>query len=172
MGIATGQAVVGDLVGEGASREEAVVGETPNVAARLQALAGPGGVVISHATRRLVGGLFELDDLGAQPLKGFAEPLAAWRVAGEGRAEGRFEAPAEPLVSHRWSAAWRKSLCCCADGDQVKEGEGHVILLSGEPGIGKSRLVRELRARLEGQPRTALFSTSARLTTPPAPCIR
>ena len=76
----------------GRRAEEAVVGETPNLAARLQALAQPGSVVISQATRRLIGGLFELDDLGPQRLKGFAEPLAAWRVAGEGRAEGRFEA--------------------------------------------------------------------------------
>ncbi len=84
--------MVGELIGEGAAQEQAVVGETPNLAARLQALAAPGSVVISQATRRLVGGLFELADLGPQPLKGFAEPLSAWRVAGEGRAEGRFEA--------------------------------------------------------------------------------
>ena len=77
VGIATGLVMVGELIGEGAAREEAVVGETPNLAARLQALAAPGSVVISQATRRLVGGLFELDDLGPQRLKGFAEPLAA-----------------------------------------------------------------------------------------------
>ena len=92
VGIATGLVMVGELIGEGAAREEAVVGETPNLAARLQALAAPGSVVISQATRRLVGGLFELADLGPRRLKGFAEPLAAWRVEGEGRAEGRFEA--------------------------------------------------------------------------------
>jgi class 3 adenylate cyclase len=78
IGIATGQVVVGDLVGAGASRDEAVVGEVPNLAARLQALARPGAVVISQATRRLIGGAFELDDLGPQRLKGFAEPLVAW----------------------------------------------------------------------------------------------
>ena len=87
VGIATGQVVVGDLVGEGAARDEAVVGETPNLAARLQTLAEPGTVVIAQTTRRLVGGLFELADLGPQRLKGFADPLIAWRVAGEGRAE-------------------------------------------------------------------------------------
>ena len=92
VGIATGLVVVGELIGEGAAREEAVVGETPNLAARLQALAAPGKVVISQATRRLVGGLFELTDLGPTRLKGFAVPLAAFRVEGEGRAEGRFEA--------------------------------------------------------------------------------
>jgi class 3 adenylate cyclase len=92
VGIATGLVVVGDLIGEGAAQEEAVVGETPNLAARLQALAGPGAVVISRVTRRLLGGLFELDDLGPVRLKGFAEALSAFRVIGEGRAEGRFEA--------------------------------------------------------------------------------
>jgi class 3 adenylate cyclase len=88
VGIATGLVMVGELTGEGAAREEAVVGETPNLAARLQAFAKPGSVVISQATRQLLGGLFELADLGPRRLKGFAEPLAAWRVKGEGRAEG------------------------------------------------------------------------------------
>jgi class 3 adenylate cyclase/predicted ATPase len=150
IGIATGQVVVGDLVGAGASRDEAVVGEVPNLAARLQGLAAPGAVVISQATRRLVGGLFELDDLGPQRLKGFAEPLAAWRVAGEGSAEGRFEARQTtgltPLVGRETELArllrlWR----------QARAGEGQVVLLSGEPGIGKSRLVRELRERIAAE---------------------
>ena len=145
IGIATGLVMVGELIGEGAAQEEAVVGETPNLAARLQALAAPGSVVISQATRRLVGGLFELADLGPRRLKGFAEPLPAWRVEGEGRAEGRFEAlhgeRLTPLVGRehelgilleRW--AW------------AKDGDGQVVLLSGEPGIGKSRLIRPARA--------------------------
>jgi class 3 adenylate cyclase len=144
IGIATGQVVVG----EGAARDEAAVGETPNLAARLQAMAQPGTVVISQATRRLVGGLFELDNLGPLHLKGFAEPLAAWRVEGEGRAEGRFEAlhgeRLTPLVGRehelgilleRW--AW------------AKDGDGQVVLLAGEPGIGKSRVIRALRERLD-----------------------
>jgi class 3 adenylate cyclase len=155
VGIATGLAMVGDLLGEGAADQDAVVGETPNLAARLQVLAEPGNVVISQSTRRLVGGLFELHDLGPQRLKGFAEPLAAWRVEGEGRAEGRFEAlrgeRLTPLVGRehelgllleRW--AW------AADGD------GQVVLLSGEPGIGKSRLVQALRERLAGERYTPL----------------
>ena len=155
VGIATGLVMVGELIGEGATQEQTVVGETPNLAARLQALAEPGTVVISQATRRLVGGLFELADLGPQRLKGFAAPLVAWRVAGEGHAEGRFEAlhggRLTPLVGRehelgilleRW--AW------------TKDRDGQVVLLSGEPGIGKSRLVRALRERLGDEPYTPL----------------
>jgi class 3 adenylate cyclase/predicted ATPase len=155
VGIATGLVMVGERVGEGAAKEQTVVGETPNLAARLQALAAPGSVVISQATRRLVGGLFELAELGPLRLKGFAEPLAAWRVAGEGRAEDRFEAlhgaHLTPLVGRehelgilleRW--AW------------AKDGDGQVVLLGGEPGIGKSRLVRALRARLGDEPYTSI----------------
>jgi len=155
VGIATGLVMVGELIGEGAAQEQAVVGETPNLAARLQALAAPGSVVISQATRRLIGGLFELADLGPQRLKGFAEPLAAFRVEGEGGAEGRFEAlhgeHLTPVVGRehelgilleRW--AW------------AKDGDGQVVLLSGEPGIGKSRVLRALRERLRDEPYTPL----------------
>jgi class 3 adenylate cyclase/predicted ATPase len=155
IGIATGPVVVGDLIGEGEAQERAVVGETPNLAARLQALADPGSVVISQATRRLVGRLFALSDLGPQRLKGFVEPLAAFRVDGEGRAEGRFEAlhgeRLTPLVGRehelgilleRW--AW------------ARDGDGQMVLLTGEPGIGKSRLVRALREHLGEEPYTSL----------------
>ena len=156
VGIATGLVMVGELIGAGAAQEQTVVGETPNLAARLQGLAQPGCVVISQATRRLVGGLFELADLGPQRLKGFAEPLAAWRVAGEVRAEGRFEARQTagltPLVGRDAEIA-----LLLRRWQQAKDGEGHVVLLSGEPGIGKSRLVREVRARLEGEPHIRLL---------------
>jgi len=147
VGVATGNVVVGDLISEGISDKDAVSGDTPNLAARLQAVAAPGSVVISPSTRRLVGGLFELTDLGPQRLKGFAEPLSAWQVEGQGRAEGRFEARQTagltPLVGREEEIAlllrrWR----------QAREGEGQIVLLSGEPGIGKSRLVREVRERL------------------------
>jgi class 3 adenylate cyclase len=93
VGIATGLVVVGDLIGAGAAEEQAVVGETPNLAARLQALAEPCAVVISSSTRRLTGGLFEYRDLGAVTLKGFAENVPAWQVLAVSAAESRFEAP-------------------------------------------------------------------------------
>src|ERR1700757_1288558 len=92
VGVSAGLVVVGDLIGAGAAQEQAVVGETPNLAARLQALAEPGAVVIAAATRRLTGGLFEYVDLGALALKGFAEDVPAWQVLGAGTAESRFEA--------------------------------------------------------------------------------
>jgi AAA ATPase domain len=149
--------VVGDLIGEGAAQEEAAVGETPNCAARLQALADPGSVIIDRRCRQLVGGLFEYADLGAQELKGFADPVQAWRVLGESRAESRFEALHGQqltalvgreheigLLAERW--------------ERAKEGEGEVVLLSGKPGIGKSRIVASAaraarrRAPHAGQP--------------------
>jgi class 3 adenylate cyclase len=91
VGITTGLVVVGDPIGEGAAQEQAVVGETPNLAARLQGLAEPGTVVIAASTQRLTGGLFEYRNLGAVSLKGFAENVRAWQVLGTGPAESRFE---------------------------------------------------------------------------------
>ena len=142
VGIATGLVVVGDLIGAGAAQEQAVVGETPNLAARLQALAEPGAVVIASSTQRLVGGLFEYRDLGTVALKGLGENVPAWQVLGVGAAESRFEAlrvTTTPLVGRdeeidllmrRWA--------------QVQHGDGSVVLISGEPGIGKSRIAQTL----------------------------
>ena len=156
VGVATGPVVVGELIGRDSTGPDSAIGETPNLAARLQALAEPGTVVISQATRRLVSGLFKLDDFGPQRLKGFAEPLAVWGVAGEIRAEGRFEArhPAgfTPLVGREEEIS-----LLLRRWQQAKDGKGQVVLLSGEPGIGKSRLVRELRARLAREPYIPLF---------------
>jgi class 3 adenylate cyclase/predicted ATPase len=153
IGIATGLVVVGDLLGEGAAKEEAVTGETPNLAARLQQVAEPGAVVIADSTRRLLGDLFELAGLGSLQLKGFGEAAQAWRVIGEGRAESRFEAlhgaHVTPLVGRGEEldlmlSRWRLA----------EERAGQVVLIFGEPGIGKSRLVLALRERLEAAPIT------------------
>jgi class 3 adenylate cyclase len=92
VGIATGLVVVGDLIGEGSAQEQSVVGETPNLAARLQALAVPASLVIAASTREQIGELFDLEDLGPQQLAGFAEPQRAWRILGESGAVSRFEA--------------------------------------------------------------------------------
>src|SRR5439155_18281469 len=154
IGVATGLVVVGDLIGEGAAQERGVVGETPNLAARLQALAAPGTLVIADSTRRQIGALFELQDLGPQPLAGFAEPQRAWRVVGESGVLSRFEAlrsEATPLVGRdeeldlllrRWH--------------QAKAGEGRVVLVSGEPGIGKSRLGAALAQAIQSDQHTRL----------------
>ena len=156
IGIATGLAVVGDLLSEGAAREgETAVGETPNLAARLQAMATPGSVVLSDRTRQLLGGLFEFADLGEHDLKGFTEPIRAWRVLRARSAEGRFEAlhgsQLPPLLGRE------HELGLLLDRwEQAGEGEGQVVLLSGEPGIGKSRMVRALRERLAGETYTAV----------------
>ena len=155
IGIATGLVVVGEPVGEGEAQERAVVGETPNLAARLQALAAPGSVVISQATRRLVGTLFELTDLGPTRIKGFAEPIAAFVVQGEGSADGRFEAlhgqRLTPLVGREHELAMLLERWSWA-----KDGDGQVVLIAGEAGIGKSRLLRALREKLAGEPHFAL----------------
>ena len=155
VGIATGMVVVGDLIGSGASQEQAIVGETPNLAARLQGVAEPNSVVIAESTRKLVGNLFELEDLGAKDLKGIAGPVRAWAALRASSVEGRFEAmhgssltdlvgreEELELLLRRWSKA--------------KTGQGQVVLLSGEAGIGKSRLTAALLERLAGEPHTRL----------------
>jgi class 3 adenylate cyclase len=127
LGIATGLAVVGDLIGEGAAQERGVVGETPNLAARLQALAMPNTLVIAEATRRQIGGLFELADLGPQALAGFAEPQPAWRVVGESGMLSRFEALRSgetPLVGREEEVE-----LLIRRWEQAKTGEGRVVLI-------------------------------------------
>jgi class 3 adenylate cyclase len=156
VGIATGLVVVGDLMtGSGEAHERGIVGETPNLAARLQGIAEPNTVVIAEATRRLLGNLFELKDLGARDVKGVAEPLRAWVALRASTVESRFEAlhPSDltalvgreeetELLLRRWSRA--------------KSGEGQVVLISGEAGIGKSRLTAALLESLGSEPHTRL----------------
>jgi class 3 adenylate cyclase len=155
VGIATGLVVVGDLVGEGAAQEQAVVGETPNLAARLQALAQPGEVLIGERTRRLVGGLFELEELPPAALKGLPEPVLAYCVLGEGKVEGRFAALRGAKLAPLVGRAHELGLLL-ERWERAKDSEGQVALLSGEPGIGKSRLVSALRERLAHEPHTPL----------------
>ncbi len=155
VGIATGVVVVGHLIGEGAAQEEAVVGDTPNLAARLQSLAEPGSVIISPNTRQLVGGLFELENLGSQYLKGFTDLFEIWAVTGLSTTKSRFEAMHQsdlmPLVGRE------HELGLLVDRWQLaKEGEGWVVLLVGEPGIGKSRLTQALLEEVATVPHSRL----------------
>ena len=155
VGIATGLVVIGDLIGTGASQEQAVVGKTPNLAARLQGVAEPDMVVIAESTRRLLGDLFELDDLGTKNLKGIDEPVLAWAAVRPSSVESRFEAfhasgltdlvgrqEELDVLMRRWS--------------NVLNGQGQVVLLSGEAGIGKSRLTAALVNRLATEPHARL----------------
>jgi class 3 adenylate cyclase len=156
VGIATGLVVVGDLMtGSGEAHERGIVGETPNLAARLQGIGEPNTVVIAGATRRLLGNLFELKDLGARDLKGIAEPVLAWVALRARTVESRFEAlhsseltalvgreEENELLLRRWS--------------RTKGGEGQVVLISGEAGIGKSRLTAALLESLAPESHTRL----------------
>jgi class 3 adenylate cyclase/tetratricopeptide (TPR) repeat protein len=154
IGVGTGLVVVGDLVGSGEAQERGVVGETPNLAARLQAGATPGTIAIDPTTRRLLGGLFEYRDLGGIEAKGFANRVQAYEVARPSMVESRFEAlrtTTTPLIGReeeidlllrRW--------------DQAKRGEGCVVLVAGEPGIGKSRIAETILERLSNEPHTRL----------------
>jgi class 3 adenylate cyclase/tetratricopeptide (TPR) repeat protein len=151
IGISTGTVVVGDLIGEGAAQEQAIVGETPNLAARLQAAAEPGMVVISASTRRVTGGHFEYRNLGPLALKGWTEPTPAWQVVGASEAASRFEAQhanrLTPLLGRDdeidvLSRRWR----------DATQGEGRVVVLTGEPGIGKSHIALAFQERLQAEP--------------------
>ena len=155
VGIATGLVVVGDLIGSGEAQERGIVGETPNVAARLQGIAEPNTVAIAESTRKLVGNLFDLQDLGAQNLKGIGAPVRAWAALRPASVESRFEAlrgggltalvgreEELELLLRRWSRA--------------KSCEGQVVLLCGEPGIGKSRLTAALLETIASEPHTRL----------------
>ena len=154
IGVGTGVVVVGDLVGSGEAQERGVVGETPNLASRLQAAAAPGTIAIDQTTRRLVGGLFEYRDLGGIDAKGFANRVQAYEVVRPSMVESRFEAlrtATTPLIGRdeeidlllrRW--------------EQAKRGDGCVVLISGEPGIGKSRIAQTFVERLGGEPHTRL----------------
>jgi class 3 adenylate cyclase/predicted ATPase len=155
IGIATGVVVIGDLIGSGPAQEQAIVGETPNLAARLQGIAKPNTVVIAESTRKLLGNLFDLEDLGPQDLKGINVPTRAWTTLQVSSMESRFEAlhgsgltelvgrqEELDLLLRRWSKA--------------KTGEGQVVLIAGEAGIGKSRLTAALLERLADEPHTRL----------------
>jgi predicted ATPase/class 3 adenylate cyclase len=155
IGIATGVVVIGDLSREGALREHAVVGETPNLAARLQVLADPGTIVVAASTRRLLGDLFHLRDLGRHEVKGIAEPVAAWAVEGVADSDSRFEAAHLTVLTD-----------LIGRNDEIKflaerqrrawKGEGQIVLISGEPGIGKSRLAAAVAERIATEPHTRL----------------
>jgi hypothetical protein len=155
IGIATGPVIVGDLIGEGPAQEHAVVGEPPNIAARLQALAEPNTVVIAAGTRRLIGDLFECRDLGAVEVKGISGSVPTWQVLRASGVANRFEAlrgsALTPLIGRdeeielllrRWARA--------------KAGDGQVVLVSGEAGLGKSRLAAALAERLHAEPHMRL----------------
>jgi class 3 adenylate cyclase/predicted ATPase len=154
VGISTGLVVVGDLIGSGEAQERGIIGETPNLAARLQGLAEPNSVVIAESTRKLLGNLFELGNVGAKDLRGIVGPVRAWTVLRPSGVESRFEAlrtATTPLVGREEEVdlllrRWK----------QANRGDGCVVLISGEPGIGKSRIAQTIVERVSGEPHTRL----------------
>jgi class 3 adenylate cyclase/predicted ATPase len=147
IGIATGLVVAGDLIGEGASEEEAILGETPNLASRLQAAAPPHGIVIASSTHNLLGGRFLCEDMGTRSLKGFRDPVPCWRVVRVLPVVSNFKAAGvagrEPLVGREDDVTWLLDLWRSATGHG-----GRVAMLAGEAGIGKSRLAETLTERI------------------------
>jgi class 3 adenylate cyclase/predicted ATPase len=172
VGIATGQVVVGELIGEGVALQHGVVGETPNLAAQLQACAEPDTVVIADSTRRLLGELFEYRSLGGMHIKDFGDSVPVWQVTGASAVDSRFEAlhstNLTPLVGREAEIA-----LLLERWERAKEGDGQVVLLSGEPGIGKSRIVQELRDRLSDELHTRLshYCSSYHTSSPLYPVI-
>lgn len=171
VGIATGLVVVGDLIGSGEAQERGIVGETPNLAARLQSIAEPNSVVIAEGTQKQLGNLFELQDLGARDLKGLAGLTPAWAVLRRSSIESRFEALRSgrtPLVgrAEEFELLLRR-------WQQVKSGEGRVVVLTGEPGIGKSRITAALQGHLQLDPHARLrqFCSPHHQSTPLHPWI-
>jgi class 3 adenylate cyclase/predicted ATPase len=173
IGIETGLVVIGGIHGTGMAPEQEVAGETPNLAARLQSVAEPNGVVIGAKTRHIVGNLFAYKSLGQARLKGYAESVEVWQVLHASSVDSRFEARHEAaptqligrdaefeLLLRRWR--------------QARNGEGQLVLLSGEPGIGKSCLIEALRARLDAEPHALLryFCSPHQQASPLYPCIR
>jgi class 3 adenylate cyclase/tetratricopeptide (TPR) repeat protein len=155
VGIATGLVVVGEIIGTGSAQERTIVGETPNLAARLQALAGPDTIIVSETTQNLLRGLFELEHTGEHELKGFTHPVAAWRVLCEASVESRFaairaggnlpligRAHEMGLILERWGLA--------------RQGEGQIVTVIGEAGIGKSRSIEALQEAIAGEPHTRI----------------
>jgi class 3 adenylate cyclase len=155
VGIATGLVVVGDLIGEGSAQEQSVVGETPNLAARLQALAEPDAVVIAAGTRRLVGDLFEYRDLGAVEVKGIPGPVPVWQVLRPSVVASRFEALRGSALTRLVGRDQEIDLLLRRWG-RAKAGDGQVVLISGEPGLGKSRIAAALDERLQAEPHLRL----------------
>jgi len=151
IGIATGLVVVGEIIGTGSAQERTIVGETPNLAARLQALASPDCILVSESTQRLLGGLFQLTHTGEHDLKGFSRPLPVWQVCGEASVESRFAAirsgESLPLIGRAHEMG-----LMCQRWQLARQGEGQIVTVTGEAGIGKSRAIEAMQQELAAEP--------------------